>query len=135
MLDLRPDAYAGTPSFLRILIDKADELGIALPSLKKALVSGEADPFTAEGDEAVPCGPACEGVSAEALVHGMLKRQLPGPGTVILAHQLSYSGHASAGDELVATISVLEKQAPHMRLIVVPVKNARTDRTRFTSIP
>ena len=41
---LRPDAYAGTPSFLRILVEKAAETGIALPSLKKALVSGEAFP-------------------------------------------------------------------------------------------
>jgi phenylacetate-CoA ligase len=44
MSDLRPDAYAGTPSFLRILIEKAFETGVALPSLKKALVSGEAFP-------------------------------------------------------------------------------------------
>ena len=41
---LRPDAYAGTPSFLRILLEKAAETGITLPSLKKALVSGEAFP-------------------------------------------------------------------------------------------
>ena len=44
MQDLQPDAYAGTPSFLRILVEKADEAGMALPSLKKALVSGEAFP-------------------------------------------------------------------------------------------
>lgn len=44
MQDLRPDAYAGTPSFLRILLEKAAETGLALPSLKKALVSGEAFP-------------------------------------------------------------------------------------------
>ena len=44
MQDLRPDAYAGTPSFLRILIEKAEESGTPLPSLKKALVSGEAFP-------------------------------------------------------------------------------------------
>ena len=44
MLDLRPDAYAGTPSFLRILLDKADEQGVKLDSLKKAFVSGEAFP-------------------------------------------------------------------------------------------
>ncbi len=44
MLDLRPDAYAGTPSFLRILLEKAEEAKIALPTLKKALVSGEAFP-------------------------------------------------------------------------------------------
>jgi phenylacetate-CoA ligase len=44
MADLRPDAYAGTPSFLRILVEKAQETGVALRSLKKALVSGEAFP-------------------------------------------------------------------------------------------
>jgi phenylacetate-CoA ligase len=44
MQDLRPQAYCGTPSFLRILIEKAADAGIALPSLSKALVSGEAFP-------------------------------------------------------------------------------------------
>lgn len=44
MADLRPHAYCGTPSFLRILIEKAAETGVALPSLRKALVSGEAFP-------------------------------------------------------------------------------------------
>ncbi|MBL8359866.1 MAG: AMP-binding protein [Rubrivivax sp.] len=42
--ELRADAYAGTPSFLRILLEKAAEAGVAVPSLKKALVSGEAFP-------------------------------------------------------------------------------------------
>ncbi|MDP2794244.1 MAG: hypothetical protein Q8O25_09225 [Sulfurisoma sp.] len=42
MADLQPDGYVGTPSFLRILLEKTDELGLAIPSLKKALVSGEA---------------------------------------------------------------------------------------------
>ena len=44
MADLRPDAYCGTPSFLRIALEKAAETGVALPSLKKALLSGEAFP-------------------------------------------------------------------------------------------
>ena len=44
MVDLRPDAYAGTPSFLRIILDKADELGVKIDSLSKAFVSGEAFP-------------------------------------------------------------------------------------------
>ena len=44
MADLRPDAYCGTPSFLRIALEKAAEGGIALPSLRKALLSGEAFP-------------------------------------------------------------------------------------------
>jgi len=41
---LRPAGYCGTPSFLKILVDKAKETGVALPSLTKALVSGEAFP-------------------------------------------------------------------------------------------
>ena len=40
--DLKPDGYAGTPSFLKILLEKADELKADASSLKKALVSGEA---------------------------------------------------------------------------------------------
>ncbi len=44
MSDLRPDAYVGTPSFLRILLEKADETGVALASLKKASLGGEAFP-------------------------------------------------------------------------------------------
>ena len=41
---LAPQAYAGTPSFLDIILEKAAELGRDLSSLKKALVSGEALP-------------------------------------------------------------------------------------------
>jgi phenylacetate-CoA ligase len=44
MVDLGAHGYVGTPSFLRIAIEKAAELGVALPSLTKALVSGEAFP-------------------------------------------------------------------------------------------
>lgn len=42
--DLAPAGYTGTPSFLKIILEKADEMSIALPSLKRALVSGEAFP-------------------------------------------------------------------------------------------
>lgn len=42
MADLQPHGYVGTPSFLRILLEKADELGLKIASLTKALVSGEA---------------------------------------------------------------------------------------------
>ncbi|MCV0439189.1 MAG: AMP-binding protein [Hydrogenophaga sp.] len=42
--DLRPDAYTGTPSFLRILVDKAMELDSDIGSLRKAVVGGEAFP-------------------------------------------------------------------------------------------
>lgn len=40
--DLRPAGYAGTPSFLKLIFDKADELKVELAGLGKALVSGEA---------------------------------------------------------------------------------------------
>ena len=39
--DLRPQAYVGTPSFLKIILDKGEELGLNLGSLEKGLVSGE----------------------------------------------------------------------------------------------
>jgi len=44
LAELRADGYAGTPSFLRILLEKADEAGLALPALRKASVGGEAFP-------------------------------------------------------------------------------------------
>ena len=44
MAELRPAGYVGTPSFLRIILERADELGIALESLTKALVSAEPFP-------------------------------------------------------------------------------------------
>ena len=44
MADLQPDAYAGTPSFLRIVLEKAEEFGQAVPTLRKASLGGEAFP-------------------------------------------------------------------------------------------
>ena len=58
--DLRPNAYAGTPSFLKILIEKSAEAGAKL-SITKAMVSGEACPpslrdwFTQQGVAAYQC--------------------------------------------------------------------------------
>jgi len=42
--ELSPDGYTGTPSFLKIIVDKADEMGVAIGSLRRALLSGEAFP-------------------------------------------------------------------------------------------
>jgi phenylacetate-CoA ligase len=44
MADLQPAGYIGTPSFLRLLLEKAAAMNVALPSLGKALLSGEAFP-------------------------------------------------------------------------------------------
>ena len=58
--DLRPVGYSGTPSFLKILIEKAGEAGQKL-SITKALVSGEACPpslrdwFSQQGVAAYQC--------------------------------------------------------------------------------
>ena len=43
---LRPQGYVGTPSFLRIILEKGRELGADLSSMKKALVGGEAFPLS-----------------------------------------------------------------------------------------
>jgi len=40
--DLEPVGYVGTPSFLKIILEKAGELGLECRSLRRALVSGEA---------------------------------------------------------------------------------------------
>ena len=44
MMELQPAGYIGTPSFLKIILEKASEMGAALPSMRKALLSGEAFP-------------------------------------------------------------------------------------------
>jgi len=44
MAELRPTAYTGTPSFLRILLEKAQDTGADVASLRKALTGGEALP-------------------------------------------------------------------------------------------
>ena len=42
MAELQPAGYIGTPSFLKIIVEKALEMQVALPTLTRALVSGEA---------------------------------------------------------------------------------------------
>jgi phenylacetate-CoA ligase len=44
MAELRPAGYIGTPSFLKIIVEKAAAMGVALPSVTKALFGGEAYP-------------------------------------------------------------------------------------------
>ncbi len=41
---VRPNRYAGTPSFLKLLLDKGREAGVDLSSIQKAAVGGEALP-------------------------------------------------------------------------------------------
>ena len=44
MAELQPAGYIGTPSFLKIILEKAAEMGVNLPSVKKAMFGGEAFP-------------------------------------------------------------------------------------------
>ncbi|MDB5948513.1 MAG: AMP-dependent synthetase [Massilia sp.] len=44
MAELRPDTYVGTPSFLRIIIEKAQSMGADISSVKHALMGAEALP-------------------------------------------------------------------------------------------
>jgi phenylacetate-CoA ligase len=59
--DLKPVAYVGTPSFLKILLDRATDEKSNIASLKKALVGAEAFPsvlraeFRERGIEALQC--------------------------------------------------------------------------------
>ena len=48
--DVRPRGYTGTPSFLKILLEKARELGVDIKTMKRALVSGEALPPSLRND-------------------------------------------------------------------------------------
>jgi phenylacetate-CoA ligase len=59
--ELQPAGYIGTPSFLKIIVEKAAEMGVALPTLKKGMVGGEAFPpslrdwFTERGIDVYQC--------------------------------------------------------------------------------
>jgi phenylacetate-CoA ligase len=61
MRELAPAGYIGTPSFLKIIVEKATEMGVSLPSVKKAMFGGEAYPpslrdwFTAHGIDGYQC--------------------------------------------------------------------------------
>ncbi len=44
IVDLQPNVYCGTPSFLKILIDKAAEMNADISCIKKGVVGGEALP-------------------------------------------------------------------------------------------
>jgi phenylacetate-CoA ligase len=68
--DIRPQGYGGTPSFLKILVDKARETGTDISSLKKALVTGEAflPPHRAELKAAGIAARQCYGTADLGLV-------------------------------------------------------------------
>ncbi len=96
MVDLRPDGYVGTPSFLRIIVEKAEEMGADISSLESAgLRRGllPASPVTGWANVASVCAGAMRrlisatfiGLSAEAeeglVVEEELLVEIVRPGT------------------------------------------------------
>ncbi len=63
--DIRPTCYGGTPSFLKILLTKAAEMGEDISSLKKSIVGGEAL-FPALRKEIEDHGVNCQQIYATA---------------------------------------------------------------------
>ncbi len=104
MAALRPQCYVGTPSFLRIVLEKADELKADVTSLDKALVSAEALPaslrawLNGRGVATLQCyasadlgliayeSPALDGMSGDGGVIVEIVR--PGPGEPVAAGEV-----------------------------------------------
>ena len=61
MAELQPAGYIGTPSFLKLIVEKAAEMQVSLPTVTKALLSAEAFPpslrdwFAARGIAGYQC--------------------------------------------------------------------------------
>jgi phenylacetate-CoA ligase len=61
MAELQPAGYIGTPSFLKMILEKAVDMGMALPSMRKAMLGAEAVPpalrdwFLQRGIDAYQC--------------------------------------------------------------------------------
>ena len=57
----RPTVYAGTPDFLKVILDKAEEMGVRIDTISRALVSGGAlfpslrDEYVARGVAVLQC--------------------------------------------------------------------------------
>ncbi len=82
------------------------------------LVSGDVVPFhVAEGADAAANTLSVDAVAAEAIIAGMLERRLPGPGTRIVSQQLEFLGYLRVGDQVKATVTVLEKLETPRRVV------------------
>lgn len=67
MSTLKADAYTGTPSFLKLIIEKAQEIGADIATLKHALVGAEAFPSScAPGSASMAC-PMCSSSTARPI--------------------------------------------------------------------
>jgi phosphate acetyltransferase len=82
-----------------------------------AFVSGDVDPFHTDAQSTRQDSMSAEAVAAEALVSALLQRRLPGPGTVIVAQDLRFSGNMRVGDHIAGTLTVKEKRADSREIV------------------
>jgi phosphate acetyltransferase len=75
-----------------------------------SFVSGDIDETHIDLQAASEAVPSAEPVASEAFFSYLLNRRFPGPGTTILAHDLSFRGHIALGDTMSATITAKEKK-------------------------
>ena len=80
--DVKPKGYVGTPSFLKIVLDKGQEMAADLSSLKLALVSGEALPQSLR-DEIKARGVDVRQCYASADLGLIAYESLPGEGLIL----------------------------------------------------
>ena len=76
--DIKPTAYTGTPSFLRIILEKADEMGKDVSSLRNACVGGEGllpDLRAAIESHGVHCGQAYASADLGAIAYETSARE------------------------------------------------------------
>jgi len=82
------------------------------------LVSGDVVPFhVPEGTELGANSLSVDAVAAEVIISGMLERRLPGPGTRIVSQNLEFLGYLRVGDQVKATVTVLEKLESPRRVV------------------
>ena len=81
------------------------------------LVSGDIDEAHIEQELGPEHIPSSEPVAAEALFSYMLNRRLPGPGTIILSHNLTFRGRIAMGDTLAVTVTAKEKRAESNEIV------------------
>ena len=82
------------------------------------LVSGDVVPFhVPEGTEVGANSLSVDAVASEAIIAGMLERRLPGPGTRIVSQNFEFLGYLRVGDQVKATVTVLEKLESPRRVV------------------
>ena len=97
MRDIRPAGYAGTPSFLKIVLDKGEEMGADLSSLTKSLVGAEPLPPSLR-KEIEDRGVRCRQVYASADLGNMAFESEPLDGMIVAEGMIMEIVRPGTGD-------------------------------------